>query len=359
MLSSPPLPRTESHGKVPFGTRFMKGFPGLPTTFHMKCGTQAIYRCQGLAREAVAGGEWPPNTVDTQGRIKRDVRSKRFGVSLAISRSGPTPTRLVNGVCLVSASHRPRPRIGSLDRMTCASTRGGSSALRGLCPHSPPGPGPSAPVQGPLRPPDPRFGLDRTPPRSLQRRFALGRTVVGRVGEVPSTDLPLGGGTLTTPRWELVLAGLHPHPGMATPVRRPVSTGHWTWDLRDLIAGPASAGPSIIYRPFVHVTGSDLGRSHPTCTGRQVAVLRSGLGRSLDLDDNVRSPRRDPASAGDLPGLQRPSPGGTTPLCGAPQCGLGRTGLPYTGVEKSTASEGPRPSRLGGFTPTRPRIAPG
>lgn len=278
---------------------------------------------------AVAGGEWPPKTVDTQGRIKRDIRPECFGVPLAISRSGPTPTRLVIGVCLVSASHCPRPRIGSLDRMTSTSTRGGSSALRGLCPHSPPGPGPSVPVQGPSRPPDPRFGEERTPPWPLRRRSAFGRNVVGRVNGVLSTDLPLGGATLNPSRWELVVAGLHTHPGMATLVRRPASAGHrtgafghGTWNRL--------GGPSRRTRSFDHVTGSGFGRSPPTCSGRQVPATGSGLGRSLGSDRRVRPPRRDPASAGDVLGAQRPSPGCTMPPYGAPQCGLGRTGLPYT-----------------------------
>jgi hypothetical protein len=175
---------------------------------------------------AVAGGERLPVTVDTQGRIKRDNRSERFGVPCISSRSGPTPTRLVNGVCLASASHCPRPRIGSWDRVTCTSTLGGSYHPPGIVPSQPPGFGTFAPcwvlctVRSPLR-----WGLD--PLWSQRRRSAFGRSVVERVDGATSTDLPLGGVTSAASHWGLVLAGLHPHPGMATPFRRPVSAGHW------------------------------------------------------------------------------------------------------------------------------------
>ena len=93
----------------------------------MKHRTQVIYRRQGGAYGCSRGGRIAPYTADMQSRIKCDVRKECFGVPRGSSRSGPTLTRLVNGVRLASASRSLRPRIGLLDRVTCTSTRGGSS----------------------------------------------------------------------------------------------------------------------------------------------------------------------------------------------------------------------------------------
>ncbi len=307
---------------------------------------------------AVAGGERPPETVDTQGRIKRDIRSECFGVPRILSRSGPTPTRLVNGLCLASASHCARPRIGSLDRVTCTSTRGGSYHPPGIVPSQPPGFGISVPVQGPLRPSDPRLGGNRS--RS-------GPCAAGPPSGDPSWDASVGWPRPISPSGEgrpnLPIGGWCLPTFIRTQAWRPRSFLR----LRP-VTGPGSSGPdtwsrfggSYRHLPSVRPRQRVWLRPLPApSTGRQVAVLRSGLGRSHDHDPNVRSPWNDPVSAGDLLGPQRPSPGCTMPPYGAPLCDLGRIGLPYTGMEKSTVSEGPRPSRLGGFTPTRPRIAPG
>jgi hypothetical protein len=95
------------------------------------------------------------------------------------------------------------PRIDLLDRMTRTSTRGRPLPW-GLCPHSPSGLGPSLPVQGPRRPPDPRLGGEWKPSWAARRRLALGQAVVGRVSDASSTDLPFGGVTLNPLSWALV-----------------------------------------------------------------------------------------------------------------------------------------------------------
>lgn len=170
--------------------------------------------------------------------------------------------------------------------------------------------------------------------------------------------VPLGAGALRP----------HPHPGMATLARRPVSTGHRTgaFGLRHLVP-PRRFLPS---HPTVRSRPRDRFRSFPPPrSGRRVAVPRPGFDRSHDLNKSVRPPWSDPASAGDVLGPQRPSPGYTMPPCGAPRCDLGRAGLLHNryGLEGSAACEGSRPSRLGGLypdaTPDRtgvkaPRVCP-
>jgi hypothetical protein len=168
---------------------------------------------------------------------------------------------------LVSASHCSRPRIGLLDRVTCASTRGGSYRPPGIVPSQPPGPGISVPVQGPSRPFDPRFGEDRTPPWSLRRRSAFGRTVVGRVDGAPRPPSPSG----ETGRPASLGAGAcrpssaprHGDPGSPSGLGRTQDR-----DLRVVTPGPASAEPTVGLRPI-----------HRTRPKRPSALERSGFGR--------------------------------------------------------------------------------
>jgi hypothetical protein len=209
---------------------------------------------------AVAGGEWPPRTVDTQGRINRGIRSERLGVPCILSRSGPTPTRLVNGVCLASASHCPRPRIGSWGRVTRTSTRGGSYHPPGIVPSQPPGSGPSAPRRVLRDRPWPASagpGPALVPAAPVRlRAFRRGtRRWVGhdrsppRGRDVPS--FPLGAGVCrpsSAPR--------HGDPAPPSGLGRTLVR-----DLRSVATGPASAGPTVTLRPFVIVDGSGFGRS--------------------------------------------------------------------------------------------------
>jgi hypothetical protein len=213
-------------------------------------------------------------------------------------------------------------------------------------------------VQGPSRPSATRFGGSWIPhlvPTTPARRRADRRGTRRRGNLDP---LPLRGKRVVTVPLGAGAFRPHTHPGMATLARRPVSAGHRTgaFGLRHQVP----LRRFLPSHPIVRSRPRDRSRSFPPPrSGRQVAVLRSGFGRSHDLDPSVRSPWSDPASAGDVLGLQRPSPGCTMPPCGAPRCDLGCTGLSHTGMEKSAVCEGPRPSLLGGFTPTRPRIAPG
>jgi len=200
---------------------------------------------------------------------------------------------------LASASHRPRPRIGSWVRVTCTSTRGGSYHPPGIVPSQPPGSGSPAPCEV-LR--DRPIPLRRVPGphRPSQRRSALGRSVVERVDGAISTDLPLGGGTSRQSHWGLVLADLHPHPGMATrsavrsrPDTGPGSSDRDTW---------SRFGGTSRHPPFVRHRGRVRLRPAPgPMTGRQVAVQRTGLGRPTGL-----RPIRPPAL--ERPGLGRRPP---------------------------------------------------
>jgi len=227
---------------------------------------------------------------------------------------------------LVSASHRLRPRIGSLGRMTGTSTRGSSSRSFGDCALTAPlGLEPPFPCKAPgaVRSP-PRRGLDiASVPAPPDRRRAdrRGTRLRGDVDPLPPRGIKvvpvsLGAGAFRP----------HPHPGMATLARRPVSAGHWTgiFGLRHLVP----LRRFLPSHPTVRSRPRDRFRSFPPPrSGRQVAVLRSGPGRSHDGNKNVRPPWSDPVSAGDVLGPQRPSPGYTMPPCGAPRCDLGRAGL--------------------------------
>jgi hypothetical protein len=227
---------------------------------------------------------------------------------------------------LVSASHCPRPRIGSWDRVTFTSTRGGSYRPPGIVPSQPPGSGPSAP-RGVLRDrpisasAGPGHALASTPPVRL-RAFRRGTRRWGDLDRPPSrgSDLvavPLGAGACrpsSAPR--------HGDPVPPSGLGRTLVRA-----LRAVTPGPASAVPTVTLRSIVDVDGSGFGRH---LDRRWDAKLQSnGLASAglASFDPCVRRPWNDPASAGDLLGPHRPSPGCTMPPHDAPLCDLGRIGL--------------------------------
>jgi hypothetical protein len=228
---------------------------------------------------------------------------------------------------LVSASHCPRPRIGSWDRVTCTSTRGGSYRPPGIVPSQPPGSGPSAP-RGVLR--------DRPMPASAGPGHALAPTTPVRPRAFRRGTRRWGDLDRTYPRGRDVVAiplgagacrpSSAPRHGDPVP---PSGLGRTLVRvLRTVAPGPASAEPTVTLRSFVDVDGAGFGRH---LDRRRDAKLQSnGLASAgpASFDPNVRRPWNDPVSAGDLLDPRRPSPGRTMPPHGAPLCDLGRIGLP-------------------------------
>ncbi len=146
---------------------------------------------------------------------------------------------------MVSASHRPRPRIGSLDRMTGTSTRGSSSRSFGDC---------ALTVPLGLEPPFPCRTLGDPPiPASAGFGYRPGPCAAGpptggsswdasprrRRPASPSGDKGrnclVGGWCLPTPS-----ASRHGDPGPPSGFGRTVDR-----DLRSATPGPASAVPPV------------------------------------------------------------------------------------------------------------------
>jgi hypothetical protein len=213
---------------------------------------------------------------------------------------------------LVSASHCTRPRIGSLDRVTCTSTRGGSYHPPGIVPSQPPGSGPPLPC---------RVLRDRPVPASAGIGHRVGPRAAGPPSGVPSWDASVG----------------RPRPISPSGEGRPnLPIGGWclpafirtqAWRTRSYlrprpVTGPGSSGPdtrsrfggSCRHLPFVRPRQRVWPRPLPEpSTGRQVAVQRTGLGRSSELDPTsaglgTTRPRPETSSASNGRRLGAPCP---------------------------------------------------
>jgi hypothetical protein len=223
--------------------------------------------------------------------------------------------------------------------------------------HSPRGHGPPTPVQGPRRSPDPRFGGGGR---------CQGPRNAGSPSGRPSWDASAPRVRLTSPsgerRWTRDAGSwcvtdphaprhgdLSPLPGFGrkagsdhpAPVQRPTSVDHRTF------AGAFGRGP-----------GSGLGRSRRPRTGRPGHRRREDLGPPRHDGPCVRSPCALSTSVDLATGDHGPPPGCTVPSRDAPLWPRPHW-MPRNGNGKVGRRGGPRPPRVGGYPPTRPRILSG
>lgn len=232
--------------------------------------------------------------------------------------------------------------------MTRTSTPGGRRAPRGLCPHSPQGPFPPLPCRALRGRPTPASAGDGDRPGPRDAGPPSGgppwEASVGSSPHLPpgggGTWAPLGAGAPRPP-----YAPRHGDPGPPCGLGR--TQGQ---DLRAAAPGPASAGPTVAHRTFDHGTGLRP-RPVPTVRDRDTGSLPHG---PTSVGPGTMTPVRphwaDPASAGDAPAAQRPSPGCTMPPVRRPPARPRSHWTVAPGMEKSVVGRSAA-SSIGGLYP--------
>jgi hypothetical protein len=194
------------------------------------------------------------------------------------------------------------------------------------------------------------------PPRTLHRRLALGRSVGGRVSEVSSSEIPLGGPPSASPLWELVRADPDKHPGMATWDRPPTSGGPRSRVIRSRRPAPLRRDPSS-------TPGRTVAAKGPTSV-----VPEAASGHAVVADGPASAGPEASSAPSVRPPPLRPRPVRPTAIVGrrpgapcrrpAPRRDLGRTGS-WTAAWKIGRVRRSRATSNRGLSPERPRIARG